>query len=62
MRPCIKEALRRLDSKILNKPRSYTSQLQVLDFGANHPFKLYMRKQYESFMKGGTRKVPRLFS
>ncbi len=56
----IKETLRRLGTKILHIPRGYTGRLQVLDVGVNHPFKLYMREQYESFMGGGAIKVSRL--
>ncbi len=56
----IKEALTRLGTKILYIPRGYTGRLQVLDVGVNHPFKLYMREQNESFLGGGVRKVSHL--
>ncbi len=46
-----------LGTKILYIYQGYTGQLQVLDVGVNHPFKLYMGEQYESFMRGGARKM-----
>ncbi len=54
----MKEALKRLGAKILYIyiPRGYAGKLQVLDVGINHLFKLDIREQYESFMRGSARK------
>ncbi len=37
--------------------RGYTGKLQVFDVAVSHLIKLYMRQQYESFTRGGSRKV-----
>ncbi len=50
-----KEALGRLGIKILYIPRGFTGQLQVLNVSVSHPFKFFIREQYESFTRGGSR-------
>ncbi len=49
----------RLATKYLYIPRGYTGQLHVLDVGVSRHFKLYMREQYENFMRVGAEKVAR---